>query len=99
MYDGGGENAAYVRCTMYDVRLPNSRALRGGAEPRRGVCMKLCAELGVAFVVASLVGLCYNPAAPAKANALKNAFAMYDLRCTMYDLLIMCALRRFFSDH
>ena len=34
-----------------------------------------------------------------RANALENAFAMYDLRGTMYDLFIMCALRRFFSDH
>ena len=30
------------------------------------------------------------------ANALENAFAMYEVRCTMYDLLIMCALRSFF---
>ena len=46
--------------------------------------MKLCAECGVAFVVASAVGLWYNPAAPAKANALGNAFAY--VRCWMYDV-------------
>ena len=32
----------------------------------------------------------------AGANALKNAFAMYEVRSTMYDLLIMCALRKIF---
>ena len=32
--------AAYVRGTMYDVRLPNSRALRGGAEQEREECDK-----------------------------------------------------------
>ena len=39
MYDGGGENAAYVRCTMYDVRCTIAefaRFARGsGAEARR----------------------------------------------------------------
>ena len=42
MYDVRGTTeapgGAYVRGTMYDVRLPNSRALRGGAERGRTGC-------------------------------------------------------------
>ena len=34
----------------------------------------------------------------ARATALENAVAMYDLRFTIYDLLIMCALRKFFES-
>ena len=55
-------DAAHVRGTTYDVRLESSRALRGGAERKQCALMKLCAECGVAFVVASAVGLWYNPA-------------------------------------
>ena len=31
-------------------------------------------------------------------TALENAVAIYDIRITIYDLLIMCALRRFFES-
>ena len=31
-------SGTYVRSTMYDVRFPNSRALRGGAEQERAEC-------------------------------------------------------------
>ena len=35
---------------------------------------------------------------PPGATVLENAVAMYDLRFTNYDLLIMCALRKFFES-
>ena len=71
-----------VGCTMYDWKV---RALCAGQQSKcERALMKLCAECGIAFVVASPVGLWYNPTAPAKANALGNAFAY--VRCWMYDV-------------
>ena len=63
-------------CTMLDVRCTIAiiaRFARGFSRSKCGrALMKLCAECGVAFVVASPVGLCYNPTAGAATRQKKK---------------------------
>ena len=63
--------SAYVRCTMYDVRLPNSRALRGEAEQVRKNVMEHAREW--------LESGGRRLAAPGGRRGLP----MYDVRCTI----------------
>ena len=85
MYDGGGENAAHVRCTTYDVRLPNLRALRGEAEPGRTGCL------------GAVIGHSYKGAGALDG---RRGLPMYDVRrrrrerrpCTMYDVRCTIAI-------
>ena len=74
-------SGAHVRCTTYDVRLPNSRALRGAAEQVRAGCPK------------AVIGRGYKGAGRGQTGTLpmyevrrrRLAAPMYDVRFSMYD--------------
>ena len=77
---------AYVRCTMYDVRLQSLRALRGGAKQRRRPSYETV--IGRSYKGAEADGVCLCTRYEVRRRRL--AAPMYEVRCTMYD----CDVRR-----